>query len=122
MDPVIVREKLESLRRCISRVEHKRPKSVAALEADADVQDILVLGGLRRVATHSHVRHRGRTRANQRAARTSRSACARRATASGSGTGRRRKRSPVSGSVCISREARPDASASGALEISWSSA
>jgi uncharacterized protein YutE (UPF0331/DUF86 family) len=49
MDSVIVREKLESLRRCISRVEHKRPESVAALEADADVQDIIVLNLTRAV-------------------------------------------------------------------------
>jgi len=39
----IVSEKLESLRRCLSRVEKKRPKTQHALEQDLDVQDILVL-------------------------------------------------------------------------------
>ena len=39
----IVSEKLESLRRCLSRVEKKRPITQQALEQDVDVQDILVL-------------------------------------------------------------------------------
>ncbi len=39
MDPLILREKLESLRRCIARVETKRPASVAELESDIDLQD-----------------------------------------------------------------------------------
>lgn len=43
MDPVIVREKLESLRRCIARVESRRPAQVSALEHDPDLQDIIVL-------------------------------------------------------------------------------
>ncbi|MAX54709.1 MAG: hypothetical protein CL537_04215 [Alcanivoracaceae bacterium] len=43
MDSLIVERKLESLRRCIKRVEQKRPNNVAILEADPDIQDILVL-------------------------------------------------------------------------------
>ncbi|MCG8438605.1 MAG: DUF86 domain-containing protein [Pseudomonadales bacterium] len=43
MDSLIVERKLESLRRCIKRVEQKRPDSVAVLETDPDIQDILVL-------------------------------------------------------------------------------
>ncbi|NBC22815.1 MAG: DUF86 domain-containing protein [Gammaproteobacteria bacterium] len=49
MDQVIVREKLESLRRCIARVEEKRPENAAALEADIDAQDIIVLNLTRAV-------------------------------------------------------------------------
>jgi uncharacterized protein YutE (UPF0331/DUF86 family) len=49
MDPVIVREKLESLRRCVARVEAKRPRSVVELESDADLQDIIVLNLTRAV-------------------------------------------------------------------------
>ncbi len=49
MDRVILREKLESLRRCITRVQQKMPESVAALEADADTQDIIVLNLTRAV-------------------------------------------------------------------------
>jgi uncharacterized protein YutE (UPF0331/DUF86 family) len=43
VDRVVVREKIESLARCVRRVEHKRPLSVEALAADPDLQDILVL-------------------------------------------------------------------------------
>lgn len=49
MDPLIVREKLETLRRCIARVEAKRPSSLAELEADPDLQDIVVLNLTRAV-------------------------------------------------------------------------
>jgi uncharacterized protein YutE (UPF0331/DUF86 family) len=49
MDPLIVSEKLESLRRCIVRVESKRPASLAALESDPDLQDIIVLNLTRAV-------------------------------------------------------------------------
>lgn len=49
MDPVIVREKLESLRRCLTRVESKRPASLAELESDPDLQDIIVLNLTRAV-------------------------------------------------------------------------
>jgi uncharacterized protein YutE (UPF0331/DUF86 family) len=43
MDPLILQEKLESLRRCVARVETKRPERLAELEADPDLQDIIVL-------------------------------------------------------------------------------
>jgi uncharacterized protein YutE (UPF0331/DUF86 family) len=43
MDPLIVGEKLEALRRCIARVEAKRPASLTKLESDLDLQDIIVL-------------------------------------------------------------------------------
>ncbi|MFU8815073.1 MAG: type VII toxin-antitoxin system HepT family RNase toxin [Pseudomonadales bacterium] len=49
MDPVIVREKLESLRRCLTRVESKRPASMAELGSDPDLQDIIVLNLTRAV-------------------------------------------------------------------------
>lgn len=49
MDRLILREKLESLRRCIARVEEKKPSSLAALEGDLDLQDILVLNLTRAV-------------------------------------------------------------------------
>jgi uncharacterized protein YutE (UPF0331/DUF86 family) len=41
MDQRVIEEKLESLRRCIKRVEMKRPASSAELEEDIDLQDIL---------------------------------------------------------------------------------
>ncbi len=43
MDPVIVREKRESLRRCVARVEERTPPDVASLTGVADIQDIVVL-------------------------------------------------------------------------------
>lgn len=43
MDSLIVQEKLESLRRCVARIELRRAASVAALMADPDTQDIIVL-------------------------------------------------------------------------------
>lgn len=43
MDRVVVDQKLESLRRCVARVMAKRPASVAALVADVDAQDVIVL-------------------------------------------------------------------------------
>jgi hypothetical protein len=39
MDQVILAQKLESLRRCIQRVEEKTPSSVEQLITDPDVQD-----------------------------------------------------------------------------------
>ena len=42
MDAVIVREKLESLRRCVVRIEDRAPPDVAGLTGDPDVQDIVV--------------------------------------------------------------------------------
>ena len=43
MDRLIVERKLDSLQRCIRRIRDKRPDSVEALAADADLQDVLVL-------------------------------------------------------------------------------
>lgn len=43
MDAVIVSEKLESLRRCVMRVQDKTPASLDGLVQDPDAQDILVL-------------------------------------------------------------------------------
>jgi len=41
MDRELIEEKLESLRRCVRRVEEKRVSSVEELEEDWDTQDIL---------------------------------------------------------------------------------
>ena len=49
MDQVILAQKLESLRRCIQRVEDKTPANVDQLIQDPDVQDILVLNLTRSV-------------------------------------------------------------------------
>ena len=49
MDRRIVDEKLESLRRCLARVESRRPETVEALREDLDVQDILSLNLTRAV-------------------------------------------------------------------------
>lgn len=43
MDRDVVLNKLESLRRCLRRIEDRRPVDVDALRADLDAQDILVL-------------------------------------------------------------------------------
>ncbi|MFT4246756.1 MAG: DUF86 domain-containing protein [Pseudomonas sp.] len=43
MDRLIVERKLDSLQRCLGRIASKRPLSVAELEADIDLQDVLVL-------------------------------------------------------------------------------
>jgi uncharacterized protein YutE (UPF0331/DUF86 family) len=43
VDRLILQEKLESLARCVRRVEQKRPPSLDLLVADPDIQDILVL-------------------------------------------------------------------------------
>lgn len=59
MDQVILTQKLESLRRCIRRVEEKTPSDVDQLIQDPDIQDILVLNLTRAVQlcvdTGSHV-------------------------------------------------------------------
>lgn len=39
----IVEAKLTSLRRCVARIEEKRPPSLDALESDPDLQDILAV-------------------------------------------------------------------------------
>lgn len=49
MDQVILAQKLESLRRCVQRVEEKTPSNVDQLTQDPDVQDILVLNLTRAV-------------------------------------------------------------------------
>lgn len=41
MDPLIVATKLEALRRCIKRIEERRPTSADALRASPDLQDIV---------------------------------------------------------------------------------
>lgn len=46
---MIVEEKLESLRRCVARIEERRADSSAALAADVDRQDILALNLTRAV-------------------------------------------------------------------------
>lgn len=43
MDRLIVERKLDSLRRCLVRIAGKCPPTVAQLEADLDLQDVLVL-------------------------------------------------------------------------------
>lgn len=49
MAELILNEKLESLRRCVSRIEEKRAPSAEALLADPDRQDILALNITRAV-------------------------------------------------------------------------
>ena len=43
MDPDVVNAKLESLARCVRRIEGRMPASATALAADLDSQDIIVL-------------------------------------------------------------------------------
>jgi len=43
MDSDIVLAKLDSLRRCVSRVEEKTPSNVEVLKDDYDIQDIIAL-------------------------------------------------------------------------------
>jgi len=49
MDQLILAEKLESLRRCINRVDEKRPPRIELLIDNPDIQDILVLNLTRAV-------------------------------------------------------------------------
>lgn len=49
MDQWILAEKIESLRRCIQRVEDKKPDNIHLLVQDLDLQDILVLNLTRAV-------------------------------------------------------------------------
>jgi uncharacterized protein YutE (UPF0331/DUF86 family) len=49
MDRRVIEEKLESLRRCVRRIEAKRPATVEMLKADADIQDIITLNLTRAV-------------------------------------------------------------------------
>lgn len=41
MDRSVIDHRLESLRRCITRIESRRPSTVEELQVDADLQDIL---------------------------------------------------------------------------------
>jgi uncharacterized protein YutE (UPF0331/DUF86 family) len=43
MDREVIEQKLESLRRCLLRIEKKCPKDAATLVADLDLQDIVSL-------------------------------------------------------------------------------
>ena len=43
MDPVIIEEKIESLRRCVRRVQERTPPEIDRLVGDVDIQDIVVL-------------------------------------------------------------------------------
>jgi uncharacterized protein YutE (UPF0331/DUF86 family) len=49
MDQRIIEEKLESLRRCVRRIETKRPRRVEVLQEDWDLQDIIALNMTRAV-------------------------------------------------------------------------
>ena len=49
MDPLILAEKLEALRRCLTRIEEKRAATAEALWQDVDRQDILSLNLTRAV-------------------------------------------------------------------------
>ena len=41
MDRRVIADKLERLRRCVQRIEQKRPATLVALATDVDLQDIL---------------------------------------------------------------------------------
>jgi len=43
MSPDVLANKIESLRRCIARIEQKRPSSADDLRKSADLQDIMVI-------------------------------------------------------------------------------
>jgi uncharacterized protein YutE (UPF0331/DUF86 family) len=43
VDTDVIRNKLESLVRCVERIESKRPAEKATLEGDLDLQDIIVV-------------------------------------------------------------------------------
>lgn len=49
MNPEVLHAKLESLSRCIHRIEDKSPSDLASLELDYDIQDIIVLNQERSV-------------------------------------------------------------------------
>ena len=59
MDQLILAQKMESLRRCIQRINDKTPAKVDELIKDPDIQDILVLNLTRavqlRVDIGSHI-------------------------------------------------------------------
>lgn len=49
MDRALIDQKLESLRRCVHRVETKRPAEAADLASDLDLQDVISLNLTRAV-------------------------------------------------------------------------
>jgi uncharacterized protein YutE (UPF0331/DUF86 family) len=49
MDRNLIEEKIESLRRCVKRIESRRPVDVSALQTDQDLQDIIALNLTRSV-------------------------------------------------------------------------
>lgn len=49
MDKLVLAQKLESLRRCVTRIEQKLPDSARLLIDDADLQDVIVLNLTRAV-------------------------------------------------------------------------
>ncbi|MCC6786038.1 MAG: DUF86 domain-containing protein [Planctomycetes bacterium] len=49
MDRRLIEEKLEALRRCVARIEAKRPQAAGVLASDSDLQDILALNLTRAV-------------------------------------------------------------------------
>ena len=49
MDRVVIHQKLESLRRCLARIRSKQPITLAVLQKDYDLQDIVSLNLTRAV-------------------------------------------------------------------------
>jgi uncharacterized protein YutE (UPF0331/DUF86 family) len=49
MDKIVIGQKLESLRRCVQRIEQKHPASYAQLASNPDQQDTIVLNLTRAV-------------------------------------------------------------------------
>ncbi len=49
MDRHLIEEKLEALRKCLGRIEGKRPASAKTLATDLDLQDIIALNLTRAV-------------------------------------------------------------------------
>ena len=49
MDRHLIEEKLETLRKCVARIEGKRPASAKTLAGDANLQDIIALNLTRAV-------------------------------------------------------------------------
>lgn len=49
MDKQLIEEKVESLRRCVRRIEHKCPPKAEALDSDWDLQDIIAINLTRAV-------------------------------------------------------------------------
>jgi uncharacterized protein YutE (UPF0331/DUF86 family) len=59
MDREVVEQKLESLRRCLQRIESKCPADAQTLAEDFDLQDIVSLNlkkavGFRNIAVHNY--------------------------------------------------------------------